>query len=68
MAEIVISHAFFVTEITATFDPCELHYSGFCGMTAYRLGKDELDNKDPEVDLLLKAFDGHIMTKTKPVF
>ena len=68
MAEIVVSHAFFVTEITATFDPSEHHYADFCAMTAYRLGLVELGDKDPEVHMLLKAFDAHVVTKTNPVF
>ena len=43
VAEICVSHAFFVTEITTTFDRTEQHYAGFCAMTAYRLSSDDAE-------------------------
>ena len=64
-----MSHAFFVTAMKACFDPSEkLRYSEFCAITAYRFGKDEVDNTDPDINLLLKEFDSHIHTKVQPVF
>ena len=68
VAEICVSHAFFVTEITSTFDPSEQHYAGFCAMTAYRLSNEEDGFSDPEVSLELKAYDDYVMTRVNPVF
>ena len=68
MAEICVSHAFFVTEITSSFDPSDQHYAGFCAMTAYRLSNDELGASDPDVCLDLKAYDDYILTRINPVF
>ena len=68
VAEICVSHAFFVTEITASFDPSEQHYAGFCAMTAYRLSNDVPGASDPDVCLDLKAYDDYILTRINPVF
>ena len=68
VAEIVVSHALLVNEITATFDEVNHCYSDFCAITGYRLGLDELDDLEPEAHMLLKGFDAHVRTKTPLVY
>lgn len=69
VAEIIVSHAFFVTGVTAIFDPSQkLHYAEFCAMTAYRLSKDVIDDSEPDWKLILKEFDDYVRTKADPVF
>ena len=68
VAEVSVTHAFFVTAMTKTFEPNEkLRYSGYCALTAYRLGKDDdIEETDPHAHLLLRENDSHVRTKTEP--
>jgi len=54
--------------MTKTFEPNEkLRYSGYCALTAYRLGKDDdIEETDPHAHLLLRENDSHVRTKTEP--
>ena len=60
IAEIVVSHGFFVDAMTKIFHPTHYTYCDYCAITSYKIKQLENDKDQVLVELMLQSDNDHI--------